>query len=160
MPRLPPHAESAIDAFLRAHVGGGRVGRGRRRAQRRDRFAPWPRGWRGTPSGRTMFSGSCFRTPPTRERSRRRREGTPTGSGSTHRTIPIEPADAALRAMLPEVHDRTTAGNTKARIRMIVLYTIARETHRLVVGTGNKSELLLGYFTKYGDGGVGPPSPR
>ena len=37
---------------------------------------------------------------------------------------------------------------------MTVLYAIARERHRLVAGTGNKSELLLGYFTKYGDGGV------
>ena len=37
---------------------------------------------------------------------------------------------------------------------MAVLYAIAREAHRLVAGTGNKSELLLGYFTKYGDGGV------
>ncbi|MBC7084748.1 MAG: NAD+ synthase [Methanomethylovorans sp.] len=45
-------------------------------------------------------------------------------------------------------------GNLKARIRMSVLYYYANLLNRLVVGTGNKTELLLGYFTKYGDGGV------
>ncbi|MHB8605261.1 MAG: NAD+ synthase [Thermoplasmatota archaeon] len=42
--------------------------------------------------------------------------------------------------------------NLKARARMIVLYAHANALDRLVVGTGNKSELLVGYFTKYGDG--------
>jgi NAD+ synthase len=74
--------------------------------------------------------------------------------GIAARVVPIDPAEAALRSTLPEVTDRLTWGNAKARLRMIVLYSIAREEHRLVVGTGNKSELLLGYFTKYGDGGV------
>jgi NAD+ synthase len=37
---------------------------------------------------------------------------------------------------------------------MMLLYTVGRQRHRLVLGTGNKSELLLGYFTKHGDGGV------
>jgi NAD+ synthase len=41
-----------------------------------------------------------------------------------------------------------------ARVRMITLYQKAAENNALVVGTGDKSELLLGYFTKYGDGGV------
>ena len=40
-----------------------------------------------------------------------------------------------------------------ARIRMIILYARAYDDG-LVVGTGDKSEMLLGYFTKYGDGGV------
>jgi NAD+ synthase len=44
-------------------------------------------------------------------------------------------------------------GNLKARIRMNILYFIANISNRLVIGTSNKSELLLGYFTKYGDGG-------
>ncbi|HTW40245.1 MAG TPA: NAD+ synthase [Thermoplasmata archaeon] len=69
-------------------------------------------------------------------------------------TVPIEPVEAAFRAALPEVTDRVTLGNITARVRMIVAHTIARERHKLVAGTGNKSELLLGYFTKYGDGGV------
>ncbi|MGZ7168464.1 MAG: NAD+ synthase [Halobacteriota archaeon] len=44
--------------------------------------------------------------------------------------------------------------NLKARIRMILTYLVANSEHRLVLGTGNKTELLTGYFTKYGDGGV------
>lgn len=74
--------------------------------------------------------------------------------GIETRTIPIDPMEDAFRGALPEVRDRVALGNTTARIRMTVLYAVARERRRLVVGTGNKSELLLGYFTKYGDGGA------
>lgn len=45
-------------------------------------------------------------------------------------------------------------GNLKARTRMCVLYYYANKMNRLVVGTGNRTELLLGYATKYGDTGV------
>jgi NAD+ synthase len=44
--------------------------------------------------------------------------------------------------------------NLKPRIRMILNYYHANDMNRLVAGTGNKSELMVGYFTKYGDGGV------
>lgn len=44
-------------------------------------------------------------------------------------------------------------GNLLARLRMCILYYYAG-MKRLVLGTGNKSEIKLGYFTKYGDGGV------
>lgn len=44
--------------------------------------------------------------------------------------------------------------NLKARIRMMILYYHANDLGRMVVGTGNRTELLVGYFTKYGDGGV------
>jgi NAD+ synthase len=44
--------------------------------------------------------------------------------------------------------------NVKARARMILLFEHANMTGSLVCGTSNKSELLVGYFTKYGDGGV------
>jgi NAD+ synthase len=74
--------------------------------------------------------------------------------GIAHRTVRIEPLEEAFRATVPELVDRVTLGNTAARIRMTVLYALARDAGRLVAGTGNKSELLLGYFTKYGDGGV------
>jgi len=50
--------------------------------------------------------------------------------------------------------DRMSAGNLKARIRMCTLYYYANMMNRIVIGTGNRTELLLGYFTKYGDGGV------
>ena len=43
-------------------------------------------------------------------------------------------------------------GNLKARIRMSVLYYYANFKNYLVIGTGNKSEILIGYFTKHGDG--------
>lgn len=46
------------------------------------------------------------------------------------------------------------AANLKPRVRMIVLYYYANSFNMLVVGTGNRSELRAGYFTKYGDGGV------
>lgn len=49
--------------------------------------------------------------------------------------------------------DKVVRGNTMARIRMTILYAIAHDDG-LVMGTGDKSELLLGYFTKYGDGAV------
>lgn len=43
-------------------------------------------------------------------------------------------------------------GNLKARLRAMILYYYANTNRGLVVGTGDKSEILLGYFTKYGDG--------
>jgi len=44
--------------------------------------------------------------------------------------------------------------NLTPRLRMTVLYYFANSLNYLVAGTGNKSELTVGYFTKYGDGGV------
>ncbi|MGM0399467.1 MAG: NAD+ synthase [Halobacteriota archaeon] len=49
---------------------------------------------------------------------------------------------------------RAAVGNLAARARMAVAYFEANVTERLVLGTGNRTELELGYFTKYGDGGV------
>ena len=43
-------------------------------------------------------------------------------------------------------------GNVKSRLRATILYYYANTSKGLVVGTGDKSEILLGYFTKYGDG--------
>lgn len=64
-----------------------------------------------------------------------------------------------LTAYLENIPDGNKAtphakGNLKARIRMSVLYYHANLLNRIVIGTGNKTELLLGYFTKHGDGGV------
>ena len=44
--------------------------------------------------------------------------------------------------------------NVKPRLRMTSLYFVANSLNYLVAGTGNRSELTIGYFTKYGDGGV------
>ncbi len=50
--------------------------------------------------------------------------------------------------------DRVALGNLTARLRMTTWYARANQENRLVLGTGNKSEIMVGYFTKYGDGGV------
>lgn len=50
--------------------------------------------------------------------------------------------------------NRLAEGNLRARIRMALLYYHANVANRMVVGTGDRSESLIGYFTKYGDGGV------
>ena len=48
--------------------------------------------------------------------------------------------------------DKLSIGNLKARIRMSIIYFYANSKNYLVCGTGNKSEISIGYFTKYGDG--------
>jgi NAD+ synthase len=53
-----------------------------------------------------------------------------------------------------ELKTRIVIGNIKARTRMMNLYMIANSTSRLVIGSGDKSETLIGYYTKYGDGGA------
>jgi NAD+ synthase len=55
---------------------------------------------------------------------------------------------------LPSKKDPVAEGNVKARVRMTLLYYAANKLKRLVVGSGDRSEILIGYFTKYGDGGV------
>ncbi len=49
---------------------------------------------------------------------------------------------------------RVPLANIKPRLRMATLYFIANDLNYLVAGTGNRSELAIGYFTKHGDGGV------
>ena len=49
-------------------------------------------------------------------------------------------------------NDPLAIGNLKARIRMSIIYYYANAKNYMVIGTGNRSELLIGYFTKYGDG--------
>jgi NAD+ synthase len=77
--------------------------------------------------------------------------------------------DAAIGALMPAVqslppnlsgtmpHDpiqaRRPLANVKPRLRMTALYFLANRLDYLVAGTGNRSELSIGYFTKHGDGG-------
>jgi len=49
---------------------------------------------------------------------------------------------------------KLATGNILSRSRMVILYYYANTRHRLVAGTGDKSETLIGYFTKHGDGGA------
>src|SRR5207247_5173639 len=65
-----------------------------------------------------------------------------------------ELSDLFLTNFPAKTKDRVTLGNLKARIRMASLYFLANAKNLLVAGTGDKSEDLIGYFTKYGDGGV------
>jgi len=76
--------------------------------------------------------------------------------GIEYRTIDIAGIVSAFMAAVPESEsaDRLTRGNLKARTRMSLLYFHANRLNRMVIGTGNKTEILLGYYTKYGDGGV------
>jgi len=71
------------------------------------------------------------------------------GLNIEHETINI---DEAVRALGP-FKTRASEANAKARVRMCLLYKTANEDGRLVVGTSNKSEIMVGYFTKFGDGG-------
>ncbi|KUK36720.1 MAG: synthase [Thermacetogenium sp.] len=58
-----------------------------------------------------------------------------------------------VAAECPEERALLARANIKPRLRMIVLYYYASIYNYLVVGSSNKSELTVGYFTKYGDGG-------
>lgn len=73
--------------------------------------------------------------------------------GTGYKVINIKPVvDTFVSSIL---HDRNTPleyGNISARCRMIVLYNIAKKLNYVVMGTSNKSELMMGYFTKFGDG--------
>lgn len=61
----------------------------------------------------------------------------------------------AIEGKAAWMEEKTIAlANLKPRLRMIVLYYFANKLNYLVAGTGNKSELMMGYFTKYGDGGA------
>lgn len=55
---------------------------------------------------------------------------------------------------LPMTYNKLVPANIKARLRMTTLYAVAGHIGGLVVGTTNKTEAMLGYNTKYGDGGV------
>jgi NAD+ synthase len=70
------------------------------------------------------------------------------------RQIDISPILRQIQTICIEKPDKVALANIKARIRMTLLYEYANKTNALVCGTSNKSEILIGYFTKYGDGGV------
>jgi NAD+ synthase len=65
-------------------------------------------------------------------------------------TIPITDMADALINQFADM-DRIRQGNIMARLRMIVLYDQSQAFRGLAVGTGNKTEILLGYTTLYGD---------
>lgn len=73
--------------------------------------------------------------------------GIPEGNVSL---INIQPLVDPIIGVDPSM-DRVRRGNIMARVRMILLYDTAKKRNALVVGTENKTEHLLGYFTRFGD---------
>lgn len=69
-----------------------------------------------------------------------------------HRKIETKPILDAFMQFLTQ--EKVPKGNLLARIRMTLLYHHANLLNRIVLGTGDRSEALIGYFTKHGDGGV------
>lgn len=70
----------------------------------------------------------------------------------THHKIDITPmVDSYFESFQPQA-DMLRRGNWMARIRMCVLYDYSALHRALVVGTSNRTELLVGYFTQFGDG--------
>ncbi len=73
-------------------------------------------------------------------------------------TIDITPIVKTFSSSIPvfenEKKDRLPLGNLRVRIRMCLLYYYANKLNRLVLGTTDRSEWYIGYFTKYGDGAV------
>ena len=75
------------------------------------------------------------------------------------KTVVLDDAFDTLLKVLPNDMaepdvSRVAKANIKARLRMLTLYYFANQLKYMVVGAGNRDELSLGYFTKYGDGGV------
>lgn len=60
----------------------------------------------------------------------------------------------ALKADQLDAEQKISMGNVRARVRMIILYYYSNTRNYLVAGTSDRSEALIGYFTKYGDGGA------
>ncbi len=73
--------------------------------------------------------------------------------GIRRERVDLSPIYDAFLHQLPDGGEICLA-NLKPRLRMTTLYYFANKLNYLVAGTGNKSERLMGYFTKYGDGGV------
>jgi NH3-dependent NAD+ synthetase len=66
--------------------------------------------------------------------------------GIEHDTHPIDPVFTAFTTLLKEKKDKVTEGNLKARIRMCILYWYANSMNKLVIGTDDKSEHILGFY--------------
>ena len=70
-------------------------------------------------------------------------------AGINSRLISIEPMLESFIKILPEM-DHIRKGNVMARIRMIILYDQSKPLKALILGTSNKTEMLLGYVTIHG----------
>ncbi len=68
-------------------------------------------------------------------------------------TIDITPALETLKKTIPifDAEDKLSKGNLKARTRMLYIYYYANKLNLIVCGSSDKSETMMGYFTKWGD---------
>ncbi|HKS59605.1 MAG TPA: NAD+ synthase [Thermoplasmata archaeon] len=153
VPHLPPHAEKTVQRFLQAHVEDAQAngvvvglsgGIDSALCARLARDALGPERVRGL-----LLPDAAYPAALLEE----------TEAYAAALSVKTERFDvgavlAAFRDLFPQVVDRVTWGNILPRVRMTVGYTYARDRGLLVMGTGNKSEILMGYFTKFGDGGV------
>ena len=73
--------------------------------------------------------------------------------GIRRERVDLSPVYDSFLCQLPDAGEMCQA-NLKPRLRMTALYYFANKLNYLVAGTGNKSERLMGYFTKFGDGGA------
>lgn len=69
-------------------------------------------------------------------------------------SVRISPLVDTLISAVGPVTAKLARANIQARVRMTILYYLANSQNLLVAGTGDRSEELLGFYTKYGDGGV------
>ncbi|HEX3001732.1 MAG TPA: NAD+ synthase [Methanoregula sp.] len=69
----------------------------------------------------------------------------------SHTVISIDPMLDTFRSIPGFTGTPYLLGNLMARIRMVILYYHANRDNRIVCGTSNRSEYMLGYCTKYGD---------
>jgi len=75
--------------------------------------------------------------------------------GMPYDVVEIQPIAEQFFDTFPEAaDDRMAAGNVYVRIRGVLNYFVANHEGNVVLGTGNRSEALTGYFTKYGDQAV------
>ena len=74
--------------------------------------------------------------------------------GIAYRTVDLSETRGALVAALEKAGvelNNAAVSNIAPRLRMTALYAVAAAEHRLVAGTGNRSEAFMGYCTKWGD---------
>jgi NAD+ synthase len=69
-----------------------------------------------------------------------------------YKIIYVNKVKESFLNLLEYTDKKLVKGNLVARIRMCILYYYANLLNRLVLGTTNRTEILIGYFTKYGDG--------
>lgn len=75
--------------------------------------------------------------------------------GIAHDVLPIDDIVHVFTETYPAVEgNRVAVGNVQVRSRAVLAYMVANHERRVVLGTGNRTEALVGYFTKYGDQAV------